>query len=106
MADRFARSPYWILVQFGFGAAAFGNGLLALAMTFPTPPLFDLQLIYAVLPGLLLFARILGAIALLLVPLTIRAPGRGQWLMAVSTILGTVGFGLGVYLSALIAGAA
>ena len=79
---------------------------LAVAMTFPTPPLFDLQRIYTLRPGLLFWSQALGVIGLVLAPWTVSAQGRWLWLAVVSTTLAAAGLGLGFGLSYLIANAA
>ena len=96
----------WCLVQFGFAAAAFFASLLAVAMTLPTPPLFDVQLISSVRPSLLVSALTLGVVALLLSLRTFRAPGKRRRLVMVSLVIGALSLGLGLYLANLISRAA
>ncbi len=96
MANQTNGSRRWPLFQFGYGIAAFVAAVLALAMTLPTPPLFDVEFISAVRPSLLVAAPVLGVVAALLIPWTIRSPGRWRWLAIVSTILAAGGFGLGL----------
>ncbi len=96
----------WCLVQFGLAAAAFFVSLLAVAMTFPTPPLFDHQLISSVRPNLFVSAPTLGVAALLLSLRTFRATGKGRELVTVSLLIGSLSVGLGLYLANLISRAA
>src|SRR3989475_9728574 len=51
-------------------------------------------------PGLVLWSQVMGGVALLLTPWTVSALGRWQWLGVVSIVLGGVGLGLGLYISA------
>src|SRR6266571_8794286 len=51
-------------LQLAISASSLIAVSLAIAMTFPTPPLFDLQLIYSLRPGLLFWSQALGAIGL------------------------------------------
>ena len=83
-------------MQLVFASVAFFAGLLALAMTFPTPPVFDVRLIESSLPALTAIAVVLGVAALWITVSTSKATGGRKWMATVSIIFASLAIASGV----------
>ena len=95
MAPQSATYHRWSLLQLVFASVAFFAGLLALAMTFPTPPVFDLRLIDSSLPALTAIAVVLAVAALLITAWTSKATERLTWMTNVSIIFASLAIASG-----------
>ena len=90
------------LMQLVFGLVGFTAGAVALAMTFPTPPVFDIAMIDKYRPSVTTLASVLGTVSLLLSPWTIKAPSRFRKFVILSVVLAAMGLFSGLYVFSLV----
>ena len=95
MTPQSATDPRWSLLQLVFASVAFFAGLLPLAMTFLTPPVFDLRLIDSSLPALTAIAVVPGVAALWINAWIGKTTGGRKWMGIVSTIFAVLAIASG-----------